>query len=463
MSIPDGIIDTIASELPVSVIILLLEHIAIAKSFGRVNDYKVIPDQEVVAIGVNNLIGTFFNAYPATGSFSRSALKAKCGVKTPLAGIFTGGVVLLALYCLTSAFFYIPKATLSAVIIHAVSDLIANYKVTWNFWNISPLDCGIFLIAVIITIFASIEDGVYFAICASAAVLLFRVAKPKGHFLGKVQVAEVINPVINYSDDSDVSSSNSEVEIHQVLSNSTNYQSTDSGKVKVKDTFNNITPTTNQLARSNPNIKFHTRWVPLDNDNINKSLNVQPPPPGVIVFKPVESFTYPNSSRQVEKVTDEVKRLTRRGKPYNLAEVGSRPWNDPGPLRWTWFGFKPAQGVDKDSASDERPLLRIVHFDFSTVASIDVTSVQALVDLRKALNNYADREVEFHFSGILSPWIRRALLKGGFGLYGESDLVSDRTYINIAASPSDLEVGDDRYYAAVATNTPFFHLDIPDY
>ncbi|KAM9915637.1 hypothetical protein OXX80_013923, partial [Metschnikowia pulcherrima] len=59
MTIPDGIIDAMASEIPVSTIILLLEHIAISKSFGRVNDYKVVPDQELIAIGVNNLIGTF--------------------------------------------------------------------------------------------------------------------------------------------------------------------------------------------------------------------------------------------------------------------------------------------------------------------------------------------------------------------------------------------------------------------
>lgn len=464
MHIPNGIIDAIASELPVSVIILLLEHIAISKSFGRVNDYKVNPDQEVIAIGVNNLIGTFFNAYPATGSFSRSALKAKCGVRTPFAGIFTGAVVLLALYCLTQTFFYIPKATLSAVIIHAVSDLIANYKVSWNFWNISPLDCGIFLIAVIITVFSSIENGVYFAICASAAVLLFRIAKPKGHFLGKVQVAEVINPVINYSDDSSSrdSSNNSDIEIHQVLSNGNDYRSTDSNKIKVKDALNNITPTKNNLTEHNPHIRFHTRWVPLNHDNINLDLNVLPPPPGVIVFKPIETFSYPNSSRQVEKVSDEVKRLTRRGKPYNFTDTGSRPWNDPGPLRWDWFGFKKSNNEVVEE-KDERPILRIVHFDFSSVASTDVTSIQALVDLRKALNIYADREVEFHFSGILSPWIRRALINAGFGVYAEDDLVSDKTYVNIAAATGDLEVGDDRYFAAVGTNTPFLHLDIPDY
>lgn len=465
MTIPEGIAGDMASEIPVSTIILLLEHIAISKSFGRVNDYKVVPDQEIIAIGVNNLIGTFFNAYPATGSFSRSALKAKCGVRTPLAGIFTGAVVLLALYCLTSTFFYIPKATLSAVIIHAVSDLIADWKVTWNFWRIAPLDAGIFVVAVLITVFASIEDGVYFAMCASAAVLLFRIAKPKGHFLGRVKVAEVVNPVINFGgqsskEDGTNTDSSEDVEIHQVLSRNSNYQSTNASNFKTKDAFTLIEkrPTTEDLKQSSPNIKFHTRWVPLTKENLNSNINVVPPPPGVVVFKPVESFTYPNASKQIDRVSDEAKRLTRRGKPYNFTDTGSRPWNDPGPLNWNYFGLGKTTEIKQEE--DTRPLLRVVHFDFSTVASIDVTSMQALIDLRKALNNYADREVEFHFSGILSPWIRRGLLNAGFGTYGDDDLVSDRTYVNIATD--EVELGSE-YFAAVGTNTPFFHLDIPEY
>ncbi|KAG7664443.1 SUL2 [[Candida] subhashii] len=454
MTVPDGIFKAMASEIPISTIILLLEHIAISKSFGRVNDYKVVPDQEVIAIGVTNLIGTFFNAYPATGSFSRSALKAKCGVRTPVAGLFTGAVVLLALYCLTSAFYYIPKATLSAVIIHAVSDLIANYKVTWSFWKISPLDCGIFVIGLIITIFSSIESGIYFAIAASAAVLLFRIAKPHGQFLGKVQVAEIVNPIIieaSNDDTEDDSTSSDNIEIHQVLSRNPSYKSTDKSKVNVKQSVS---------QQNLPNIKYHTRWVPLTKENINSGVNVTPPPPGVIVFKPVESFTYPNASKQVDRVSDEAKRLTRRGKPYDLHDVGSRPWNDPGPLRWKLpFGNKNKSTIEDDKQEDDqRPLLRLVHFDFSTVASIDVTSIQALVDLRKALNNYADREVEFHFSGILNPWIRRGLMNAGFGTY-EEGLVSEKTFVNVI---DDLESSGD-YVAAISTDTPFFHLDIPDY
>lgn len=95
-------------------------------AFGRVNGYKINPNQELIAIGVTNTIGSVFGAYPATGSFSRSALKSKSGVRTPAAGIITAIVVIVALYGLTSAFFWIPTAGLSAVIIHAVADLVAS-------------------------------------------------------------------------------------------------------------------------------------------------------------------------------------------------------------------------------------------------------------------------------------------------------------------------------------------------
>ena len=90
------------------------------------NGYVINPNQELIAIGVTNTVGSCFGAYPATGSFSRSALKSKSGVRTPAAGILTAIVVIVALYGLTAAFFWIPTAGLSAIIIHAVVDLIAS-------------------------------------------------------------------------------------------------------------------------------------------------------------------------------------------------------------------------------------------------------------------------------------------------------------------------------------------------
>lgn len=110
-------VSAIAPYLPGAIIVLLIEHIAISKSFGRVNNYTISPSQELIAIGVANIVGPFFGAFPATGSFSRTAIKSKAGVRTPLAGVITAAVVLLALYALTTVFFWIPNAALAAVII----------------------------------------------------------------------------------------------------------------------------------------------------------------------------------------------------------------------------------------------------------------------------------------------------------------------------------------------------------
>jgi sodium-independent sulfate anion transporter 11 len=460
MTLPDNVLKDIAPEIPAATIILLLEHISISKSFGRINDYKIVPDQELIAIGVTNLIGTFFNAYPATGSFSRSALKAKCNVKTPLAGIYTGACVLLALYALTDAFYFIPKATLSAVIIHAVSDLIASYQSTFHFWKISPIDSGIFLTCVLITVFSSIENGIYFAICASVVILLLNIAFPNGEFMGRVKVAEVVNPeIIEDDSNSSINSTNdSEDKIEMQEFTITKKQSS-SGSASASAAQRTKSP-------KDFNIKYHTKWVPYGRSNLHSQAQILPPPPGVLVFRPAESWTYVNCSRQYDYIFDEIKKVTKRGKELNYSRNIDRPWNEPGPLRWSLFGLGKKKKVEGEvEVVDNRPILKVFVFDFTMVNQVDSTSVQALIDLRKAVNKYADREVEFHFVGVLNPWIKRALVQAGFGNGKIEDSQVDIENVQVSETFVDVIKDDEDsfgYISALGTDTPFFHLDIPN-
>lgn len=68
-------------------LISFMEAIAIGKAFSRINNYKIIPTQELIALGVANIMSSFVSAYPVTGSFSRTAVNCQSGVKTPLAGM----------------------------------------------------------------------------------------------------------------------------------------------------------------------------------------------------------------------------------------------------------------------------------------------------------------------------------------------------------------------------------------
>ncbi|WFD30798.1 hypothetical protein MSPP1_001822 [Malassezia sp. CBS 17886] len=378
--LPTTVLSEIAPNLPASVIVLLLEHIAIAKSFGRLNNYKINANQELIAIGVTNLVGPCFGGYAATGSFSRSAIKSKSGVRSPLAGWITGIVVLIAIYALPGVFYWIPNATLSAVIIHAVFDLIAPPALLYKFWLMNPLELVIWTAAVLVTVFTSVDYGVYTSIAASAVLLLVRIARPRGYWLGIVHVQHHDTALSGRTDDREV-------------------------------------------------------FVPMDvEDGLrDPSVQIRPPPPGILIYRVEESFTYPNASHMAEVITDKVRRVTRPGASVFAMKRGERPWNDPGPPNpwivktWrtlTFYGkrHKGARAYDDEMAdekgrleNDPRPLLHALIFDFGSVSNVDSTSVQVLVDLRNTLERYSGRAVEFHFAVILSPWIRRALLAGGFG------------------------------------------------
>ncbi|KAG1841343.1 sulfate transporter family-domain-containing protein [Suillus tomentosus] len=411
--IDSELVKALGPHIPVATIILLLEHIAIARSFGRINGYKINPNQELIAIGVTNTLGTIFHAYPATGSFSRSALKSSSGVRTPLAGVVTAIVVLVALYGLTPAFYWIPNAGLSAVIIHAVADLVASPSQAFSYWRVSPLEFLIWLAAVLVTVFSSIENGIYTSISASVALLLVRIARPRGYFLGKVTLTRNL---------------------------------TESREV----------------------------FVPLRKDGVtNQYVKVDPPTPGVIVYRFEESYLYPNCAIINSVIVDHVRENMRRGIDFSTIKMADRPWNDPGPTR--------GNSLSAEAANNEKPALHAIVLDFSGVSQIDTTSVQALVDTRNEVQKWANRPVEFHFATILSPWIRRALVAAGFGIGtpevelsneiapvvphrgGRRDkLLDDASSVGV----EDIEAHSESLpptsgtVPIVPVETPFFHFDL---
>lgn len=90
--------------------------------------------QELLAIGVSNVVNSFVSGFPGTGSLSRGAVNNASGVRTPMGNIYTGSLVVLSLMFLTPLFFYIPKAALAAIIISAVVFMV-EVKVVKPMWR----------------------------------------------------------------------------------------------------------------------------------------------------------------------------------------------------------------------------------------------------------------------------------------------------------------------------------------
>ncbi|KAL1970567.1 hypothetical protein VTN77DRAFT_4211 [Rasamsonia byssochlamydoides] len=369
------IISAFSKNLPAAVIVMLIEHIAISKSFGRVNNYTIDPSQEMVAIGITNLLGPFLGAYPATGSFSRTAIKSKAGVRTPLAGLITAIVVLLAIYALPAVFYYIPNASLAAVIIHAVGDLITPPNTIYQFWRVSPLEVFIFFAGVLVTIFSTIENGIYTTICVSMFLLLWRMVKARGQFLGKVKVHSVIGDHLLDSDGKYGSLGAHEVQ-------------------QVPD------------SDSDSDAAYRNVFLPVNHhDGSNPDISVEHPYPGIFIYRFSEGFIYPNANHYTDHLVETIFRETRRTNLKSYGRPGDRPWNNPGPRR----------GQTEEDRS-HLPILRAIILDFSSVNNVDVTSVQNLIDVRNQLDMYAAPEpVQWHFAHVNNRWTKRALASAGFG------------------------------------------------
>uniref|UniRef100_A0A8C7BCV8 Sodium-independent sulfate anion transporter n=2 Tax=Neovison vison TaxID=452646 RepID=A0A8C7BCV8_NEOVI len=155
----------------------LLESIAVAKSFASQGGYRVDSNQELLAIGLTNVLGSLVSSYPVTGSFGRTAVNAQSGVCTPAGGLVTGVLVLLSLDYLTSVFCYIPKSALAAVIITAVAPLF-DTRVFGTLWRVKRLDllplCVTFLFC-----FWEVQYGILAGTLVSVLILLRSVARPK--------------------------------------------------------------------------------------------------------------------------------------------------------------------------------------------------------------------------------------------------------------------------------------------
>ncbi|RKF63319.1 putative sulfate permease C3H7.02 [Erysiphe neolycopersici] len=153
-----------------------MEHLVLAKTFSQKNSYKIDGSQEIVFLGVSNLINGFFPTIPGGGSFSRSAVNSESGVKTALSGIITAGFVLISLYFLTGALYWIPQATLSAVVILAVWSLLIGPSTFYTYWRISFADFVASMIAFWVTLFVSVDIGIGLAVCFSILHIILRMA-----------------------------------------------------------------------------------------------------------------------------------------------------------------------------------------------------------------------------------------------------------------------------------------------
>jgi len=166
--------------------IAFLEAISVAKAIELKHDnYKVVPNQELIAIGLGNIVGSFFQTYPATGGLSRSAVNNQVGANTPLAAIISGVIVGFTLLFLTPVFYYLPQAVVAAIIIVAVYGLL-DFYIPKHLLKYSKKELLVLNLTLIITATVGIREGILIGVLVSLGMLIYATTKPHVAVLANV-------------------------------------------------------------------------------------------------------------------------------------------------------------------------------------------------------------------------------------------------------------------------------------
>lgn len=182
-SIPQLEMGAILQLFPYAAIISLLgfmEAISIAKAMAAKTGQRLDPNQELIGQGVANILGSFAKSYPASGSFSRSAVNLQAGAVSGMSSVFTSLMVVVLLLFFTPLLYNLPQAVLAAVIMMAVVGLINvggfvhAFKAQWY-------DGAISVISFLATLaFAPhLDKGIMIGVALSLGVYLYKSMRPK--------------------------------------------------------------------------------------------------------------------------------------------------------------------------------------------------------------------------------------------------------------------------------------------
>ena len=202
--LPDLDWETVQTLLPIALTIALvayMEAISVAKAVEEKHkNYEVNPNQELIALGASNIIGSLFQSYPTTGGFSRTAVNDQAGAKTGVAALTSALVVAVILTFFTHWFYFLPKAVLGAIIIVAVVNLL-DFNYAARLYKSRKDEFLVLLLTFLLTLFVGITQGILFGILFSLLLLVYRTSKPHHAFLGRIGTTNYFKNIERFPDE----------------------------------------------------------------------------------------------------------------------------------------------------------------------------------------------------------------------------------------------------------------------
>lgn len=156
----------------------LIEALSIAKAIAHQTQQKIDYNRQILAEGLANLTGGFFQSLPGSGSLSRSAINHQSGAATRFSGIVAAGTVAVALLLFAPLLSYIPKAALAGLLLVTAVRLVDFRRLVYTL-RASRYDAGLVIITAITGVAIDLDKAVLLGVALSIVLFVPRAAKLK--------------------------------------------------------------------------------------------------------------------------------------------------------------------------------------------------------------------------------------------------------------------------------------------
>ncbi|MDD4905106.1 MULTISPECIES: SulP family inorganic anion transporter [Methylobacter] len=170
-------------------LIAYVESVAIAKVTANFRNEKIIPNQELIALGVANLAAAISGGMPVAGGFSRTMVNFAAGARTQMAMLIAAGLLALAVIFFSPLFENIPKAALAAIILVAIIPLVklSDIAHTWRYDRGDGIAETATLLGVLVY---GIEEGITLGIILTLISHLRKTSQPHIAVVGRIPGTE---------------------------------------------------------------------------------------------------------------------------------------------------------------------------------------------------------------------------------------------------------------------------------
>ncbi|XP_069811271.1 sulfate transporter-like [Dendropsophus ebraccatus] len=195
-----GLIPRIATDaIPIAVIGFAMT-VSLAEIFAKKHGYTISTNQEMIAIGMCNMIPAFFYSFASCAALAKTLLKESTGANTQLNGIVTSIVLLLVLLAIAPLFYSLQTCILGVITIISLKGAIIKFGDTPKMWKISRIDTVVWWVSMLASALISTEIGLLVGVCFSMLCVIFRTQRPRATLLGQVSGTEIYEDQFKYKE-----------------------------------------------------------------------------------------------------------------------------------------------------------------------------------------------------------------------------------------------------------------------